>query len=125
MRTPSDAGIRHVLLDADGVLQDLPGGWYAAMEPYVGERAREFLDRTWADELPMLAGRGDYLPILAATLQEYGVLAPLDEAYAANITARNVDGARGAGLIAEQWDFTQGHDVLRDLFAAHGVVVGA
>lgn len=60
--------IRHVLLDADGVLQDIPGGWYAAMEPYLGGRSREFLHETWADELPMLAGRGDYLPVLAATL---------------------------------------------------------
>jgi hypothetical protein len=37
------SGIRHVLFDADGVIQSLPGGWYAAIEPYVGERAEEFL----------------------------------------------------------------------------------
>jgi putative hydrolase of the HAD superfamily len=195
-------------LDADGVLQDLPGGWHAAMEPYLGERTQEFLHQTWADELPMLAGEGDYLPLLAATLQEYGVLAPVDEVYAAvwtNIvvieesigivralrrsgygvhlatnqecyrgahmrtvlgyddlfdvscysydlgvakpdpefltkaarrigadvstilfvddTARNVDGARQAGMAAEQWDFTQGHDALRGLFAKHGVAL--
>ncbi len=207
---PAEAtfGIRHVLLDADGVLQDLPGGWYAAMEPYVGERAREFLHRTWVDELPMLAGRGDYLPILAATLQAYGVRAPVADVYAAvwtNIVvieesiaivralrssgygvhlatnqecyrgahmrtvlgydelfdvscysydlgvakpdpeffiraarrigadgstilfvddlAPNVEAARQAGLAAEQWDFTQGHDALRDLFAKHGVAL--
>lgn len=75
--------ITHVLLDADGVLQDLPGGWYAAMEPFLGERAREFLHRTWADELPTLAGEGDYLPMLEATLREYGVTVPVDEVYAA------------------------------------------
>ncbi len=61
--------ITHVLLDADGVLQDLPGGWYAAMEPFLGDRAREFLHRTWTDELPTLAGEGDYLPMLEATLR--------------------------------------------------------
>jgi FMN phosphatase YigB (HAD superfamily) len=70
--------IRHVLFDADGVLQDIPGGWYAAMEPYLGDRAREFLHQTWRDELPMLAGQGDYLPLLAATLSEYGVRTPVE-----------------------------------------------
>jgi putative hydrolase of the HAD superfamily len=73
--------IRHVLFDADEVLQDLPGGWYAAMEPYLGDRAREFLHRTWKDELPMLAGHGDYLPLLAATLAEYGVETPVEVVY--------------------------------------------
>ena len=73
--------VEHVLFDADGVLQDLPGGWYAAMEPYLGERAREFLHETWKDELPMLAGRGDYLPVLAATLERYGVRTPVREVY--------------------------------------------
>ena len=73
--------IRHVLFDADGVLQDIPGGWYAAMEPYVGDRTREFLHQTWKDELPMLAGRGDYLPLLAATLAEYGVQTPVEIVY--------------------------------------------
>lgn len=33
------AGIRHVLFDADGVIQSVPGGWYTAIEPYLGERA--------------------------------------------------------------------------------------
>ncbi|TCC32915.1 HAD family hydrolase [Kribbella speibonae] len=73
--------IRHVLFDADGVLQDLPGGWYAAMEPYLGDRSKEFLHETWSDELPMLAGRGDYLPVLAASLQKYGVSTPATEVY--------------------------------------------
>jgi putative hydrolase of the HAD superfamily len=73
--------IRHVLLDADGVLQDLPGGWYAAMEPYLGDRARDFLHETWKDELPMLAGRGDYLPVLESTLRRYGVVTPVADVY--------------------------------------------
>lgn len=78
-----ESTIRHVLLDADGVLQELPGGWYAAMEPYLGDRAREFLHQTWKDELPMLAGSGDYMPVLAATLRSYGVVVPVAEVYAA------------------------------------------
>jgi putative hydrolase of the HAD superfamily len=75
--------ITHVLLDADGVLQDLPGGWYAAMEPFLGERATAFLHRTWADELPTLVGEGDYLPMLEAALREYGVTRPVAEVHAA------------------------------------------
>ncbi|MEV0285878.1 MULTISPECIES: HAD-IA family hydrolase [unclassified Kribbella] len=195
-----------MLLDADGVLQDLPGGWYAAMEPYLGDRAREFLHETWKDELPMLAGSGDYLPVLAATLRSYGVVVPVAEVYAAvwkNIvvveesialvrtlrsngygvhlgtnqeryrgthmrtvlgyddlfdvscysydlgvakpdpafftqaahrigaapesilfiddTDRNVTAARTTGMPAEQWSLPQGHDLLRTLFATHGI----
>jgi len=75
--------IEHVLFDADGVVQDLPGGWFAAMEPYLGERSREFLLDTWQDELPTLAGEGDYLPLLAAKLAAYGVTVPVDEVYRA------------------------------------------
>jgi putative hydrolase of the HAD superfamily len=203
----ADSRVRHVLFDADGVLQDLPGGWYAAMEPYLGDRARDFLHETWSDELPMLAGEGDYLPVLEASLVRYGVNTPVIEVYDAvwkNIvlieesleivrglkrsgygvhlgtnqecyrgahmrtalgyddlfdvscysydlgvakpdpafftraadrigadpstilfvddTARNVTGALTAGLHAELWDFTQGHDRLETLLAEHGVI---
>jgi putative hydrolase of the HAD superfamily len=52
------------------------------MEPFLGDRAREFLHRTWADELPTLAGEGDYLPMLEATLRDYGVTTPVGEVYA-------------------------------------------
>lgn len=75
--------IRHVLFDADGVLQVVPGGWYAAMEPFVGDRAREFLHATWSDELATLRGIGDYKPALAAALVEYGVTEHVDVVYAA------------------------------------------
>jgi hypothetical protein len=46
---------RHILFDADGVLQELPGGWVAAAEPYFGERALEFLERSYQARLPSLA----------------------------------------------------------------------
>jgi putative hydrolase of the HAD superfamily len=73
--------IQHVLFDADGVLQYVPGGWYAGLERYLGDRAREFLHQTWKDELPMLTGQGDYLPILAAALAEYGVTTPVEAVF--------------------------------------------
>ncbi|WP_243224915.1 HAD family hydrolase [Microbacterium sp. CIAB417] len=74
--------IAHLLFDADGVIQEIPGGWYAAMEPHVGDRSREFLHATWKDERPTLAGIGDYRPMLAATLEEYGVAAHVDDVLA-------------------------------------------
>ncbi len=70
--------ITHVLFDADGVLQHLPGGWYQAMRPHLGDRAREFMHYTWNEELPMLAGQGDYLAHLAKNLREFGVQTPVE-----------------------------------------------
>jgi putative hydrolase of the HAD superfamily len=200
------ARIRHLLFDADGVIQSVPGGWYDAMERYVGRRAQEFLHGAWKQELPMLAGHGDYLPLLAARLAEFGVSAPVEEVYrdvwqriepdgeslglvralrangygvhlgtnqernrAAHMRnalgydelfdvccyscdlgvakpdpaffaaaarriaaqpasilfiddgARNVEGARAAGLAAAQWELGYGHDVLLASLARHGV----
>lgn len=82
MSNRHEAPIRHVLFDADGVIQDVPGGWYAAIEPYLGERARDFLHETWAEGQPTLAGRGDYLPMLADSLRRWGVEAPVEQVYA-------------------------------------------
>lgn len=207
-RRPAAGPVRHVLFDADGVLQELPGGWYAAMEPYLGVRTREFLHRTWDDELPALAGQGDYMPLLTALLLEYGVPEPCGAVFQAvwhrierversfeiveelrrrgygvhlgtnqerhraahmrttlgydelfdtscysydlgvakpdpeffreaarrmkarpsevlfiDDSSRNVDGARAAGMRAEQWDHGQGHGVLLSLLARHGIHV--
>jgi putative hydrolase of the HAD superfamily len=71
--------VEHVLLDADGVLQEIPGGWEAAVSPYVGDRWEDFLRRAWADEVPSLAGETDFLPVLGAVLAEYGVAAPVED----------------------------------------------
>lgn len=53
------------------------------MEPYLGDRAREFLLETWSDEKPCLRGEGDYLPELARALAAYGVAEPAEVVYAA------------------------------------------
>jgi putative hydrolase of the HAD superfamily len=76
-------GIRHVMFDADGVLQNLPGGWIAAAEPYFGARALEFLERSYEAELSTLSGQGDHLAILAATLADFGVTVPVGDVYRA------------------------------------------
>lgn len=72
------SAIRHVLFDADGVLQVVRDGWYAAAEPFLGDRASEFMHRAWSDELSALSGRVDYLPLLADLLPEYDVAEPAD-----------------------------------------------
>lgn len=82
-RAVAASPIRHVLFDADGVLQDVPGGWEAGAEPYLGERTTEFLRRVWDDELPALAGQGELLPLVAAALADFGVTAPLEEVFQA------------------------------------------
>ncbi|HEX7160396.1 MAG TPA: HAD-IA family hydrolase [Trebonia sp.] len=73
--------IRHVMFDADGVLQDLPGGWIAAAEPFFGERTLEFLERSYEAHLPTLAGHGDHMTILAAILTDFGVTVPVADVY--------------------------------------------
>jgi putative hydrolase of the HAD superfamily len=82
-RRVSTPVIRHVLFDADGVLQELPGGWMAAAQPYFGPRTTEFLQRSHEAQLPTLAGRGDHMAILAAVLAEFGVTVPLEDVYRA------------------------------------------
>ncbi|WP_212721611.1 HAD family hydrolase [Nocardioides dongxiaopingii] len=80
MSTPE---VRHVLLDADGVLQDLPGGWFDGLRPWLGDRAEEFVRESWRTELPYLRGEGDFLDHLTAHLRAYDVDVPVEEVYAA------------------------------------------
>ena len=74
--------IRHLLLDADGVVQDLPGGWRAALEPFLGERSEEFVTDLAMDEQACLRGE-PFLPVLADRLARFEVEAPAAEVYAA------------------------------------------
>lgn len=71
------------MFDADGVLQDLPGGWVAAAEPYFGPRTMEFLRLAYDAQLPTLAGQGDHLRNLAAVLADFGVTVPPEDVYRA------------------------------------------
>jgi putative hydrolase of the HAD superfamily len=75
--------VQHVLFDADGVLQDLPGGWHDAVRPFLGDQTDAFLLRTWEEELPMLAGDGDYKPLLETAMRDHGCDEDVDVFYAA------------------------------------------
>lgn len=71
--------IRHVLFDADGVLQEIRGGFFTSAEPLLGERAREILTVASERERPLLTGDGDFLAVLGDVLREYDVdVAPAD-----------------------------------------------
>lgn len=75
--------IRHALVDADGVLQDLPGGWAAALQPFLGERAEEFLEESVVAERPCLVGDGDFLALLTDQVARWGLSVDAAELYRA------------------------------------------
>lgn len=92
--------IRHVLFDADGVLQEFPGSFSSSITPLLGERAREILDHAIEIERPFLVGDDDFLPVLAEVLRQYDVAMPAADLYAAtwlNIgtSAASLDLVRG------------------------------
>lgn len=64
--------VRHLLLDADGVLQRLPGGWVAAITAWVGGDAEDLLDETIEAEQPCLVGEGDFASLLAGIVARRG-----------------------------------------------------
>ena len=75
-------GVAHVLLDADGVVQDLPGGWQAPLRPFLGDRAEEFVAALAMDEQASLRGV-PFLPVLTRILAGFEVAATAEEVYAA------------------------------------------
>lgn len=82
--------VRHVLLDADGVLQELPGGWVVALEPWLGVRAADFLAVTVEDEAAPMCGDGDFLLLLGQRLREHGVAVSSEDLFAAVWTSIEV-----------------------------------
>ena len=66
--------IRHILFDADGVLQEIRDGFFASAAPLLGERAPEILTLASEYERPLLGGDEDFLPVLADVLRRYDVV---------------------------------------------------
>jgi putative hydrolase of the HAD superfamily len=75
--------IRHVVFDADDVLQQVAGGWHACAEPYLGERAGEFLQEAFNREAGWMVRRSDRLIWLEESLRRFGATASAEEVYAA------------------------------------------
>lgn len=72
--------IRHVLFDADGVVQELPGGWEVAFAPFLAEPGALF-ERLSMDEQACIRGEGPFLPVLADHLRALGVTTPAQVVY--------------------------------------------
>ncbi|CUR55127.1 HAD-superfamily hydrolase, subfamily IA, variant 3 [metagenome] len=71
--------IRHVLFDADGVLQTRPGGWVGPLRPLLGERSEAFLADVMGAEEAGLHGREDFVAVLGSIMAAYGLSgAPAD-----------------------------------------------
>lgn len=76
--------VRHVLLDADGVLQELPGGWHAALEVYAGKRTAELLAAIAMDEQSSVCGAEPaFFPALTKLLKKHKVSASALEVHQA------------------------------------------
>ncbi len=86
-------GVRHVLLDADGVLQRIPGDWEELVRPWLGPDALGFLQGFWAEEMPALRGEGDFLSLLTDHLRRAGNPADPGEVFEAVWLAIEVDPA--------------------------------
>ncbi|TIC84365.1 HAD-IA family hydrolase [Nocardioides sp. GY 10127] len=71
--TPTAGGVRHVLLDADGVLQHGTVGWTEALSPwFTPAEAEAFMAEAWEAEKAPLAGEGDFLDVLDRMLLARG-----------------------------------------------------
>jgi putative hydrolase of the HAD superfamily len=75
--------VDHVLLDADGVLQYLEGGWVDRLAPYLGDRAQAFLEDAWGSEMSVLRGEADGLEHLGRHLRAHGCATPVEEVFPA------------------------------------------
>ena len=66
--------VRHVLLDADGVVQQSVtlGGEIDALTGHLGEGTTDWLTRTFPADGPVLRGRADVVPLLAEALLANG-----------------------------------------------------
>jgi putative hydrolase of the HAD superfamily len=75
--------IRHLLLDADGVLQTIPGGGQVGRaRPYLGDRAPEVVERLFVAEQPALRGESDFEVDLRALVERDAIDVDADELYA-------------------------------------------
>jgi putative hydrolase of the HAD superfamily len=71
--------VRHVLLDADGVLQRHPGGLTDVARRLLGGTTDERLVAVFEDEAPYLTSAGDFPAALGERLRTFGVRTPFLE----------------------------------------------
>ncbi|WP_426241920.1 HAD family hydrolase [Nocardioides sp. LHG3406-4] len=74
--------VPHVLLDADGVMQRVPGGWRETLARVLGDHAEDLQHVLSEIETPTLTGTGDFTAALTAELSVRGIDTPVEELYA-------------------------------------------
>ena len=74
--------IRHVLVDADGVVQRGAGDFLGKLQRHLGEDAVDILTNALPPDGPVLRGEGEVVPLLAAALLERGSDAEAAELFA-------------------------------------------
>lgn len=67
------APVRHVLLDADGVLQHRPGGWETAFDAWAGDRAGELVEAMFLEERAAVRGERDAVEVIGEVLARFGI----------------------------------------------------
>jgi putative hydrolase of the HAD superfamily len=76
--------VRHLLLDADGVLQHVGGaGWRVEIQRRLGDRADDFVRAVAELEAPGLRGERDFPDGLDGVLAGFGLAVDAEELYAA------------------------------------------
>lgn len=84
--------VRHLLLDADGVLQHVGGdGWRAEIERRLGDRTDELVSAIDTLEAPALRGESEFPEGLDAVLEGFGVDLDAEELYVALWESITVD----------------------------------
>lgn len=72
--------LRHLLLDADGVVQHRPGGWTGVLAAHTDDPEGLFGDLV-IEEAPTIRGAGEFLPVLGAALRKREVRADARRLY--------------------------------------------
>lgn len=74
--------VRHLLLDADGVVQRVGGdGWRARVTEHLGDRTDDFVAALWELEEPALAGRGSFPDGMGPVMAGFGLDLDPEEFY--------------------------------------------
>ena len=81
-KTESNLLVRHVLFDADGVLQSTPGGFTNALRRHLGNSVSDFRSHAGMRESGVLDGATRFMPLLEQLLKDYGVKTPADKVFA-------------------------------------------
>lgn len=73
--------IQHLLLDADGVIQFIPGGLHTGLLHLMGKDSQPFVEAPWHSTPGFVTGNADYSTALASALKDLNLTHSMDEIY--------------------------------------------